>query len=324
MAMKRIALLVPWLLVGACGELDAPMDPGSYDEALQSPNGMSINGITLNGMSINGMSINGMSINGMSINGMSINGMSINGMSINGTSFTGITSDGQTVSGAGVVGATLTGTLSDGSTIDLRIDSATTLASPNTDVWAYGVSYQTDSGWAPLCGSNGSGPILAIPILGTFNYQSGVVGGGSYTPSSTLFTFGCRGAGIAKCVELGYKPWLPTPNGDDNPLIDGLVGCTRMLRADYCGNGTSFTVNGTVINVYDRWDIQLDTEAWPVEAEWTTGGAACIQSVTQTRAYKLLGVTPSCFPALIKGSCGNRSHFNSGSPILLIDEYQSQ
>jgi ADYC domain-containing protein len=309
--------LVSWLVVGACG-LSDPMAGASVDQALEAPNGMSLNGMSLNGMSLNGMSLNGMSLNGMSLNGMSLNGMSLNGMSLNGTSLTG-TVDGQTVAGADLVGAQLVGLLANGDTLPLRIDSAATLPSPNTDVWAYGVSYQTADGWSPMCGSNPSGPILAVPVAGTFNYGWGVAGGGSYTADSSSFTFGCRGTAIAKCVELGYKPWQEV---DGASLAPAMVACTRMLRADYCGDGTSYTVNGTPINLYDRWDIQTDTESWPVEAEWTADGAACIQAVEQTRGWNLRGLTPSCSAALIDASCGDPAAFLSGHS-LLIDEYQS-
>ncbi|HEU4408415.1 MAG TPA: ADYC domain-containing protein [Polyangiaceae bacterium] len=39
--------------------------------------------------------------------------------------------------------------------------------------------------------------------------------------------------------------------GSTTTLQNHLVACTRMLRADDCGDGTSYTVNGTTINLYD-------------------------------------------------------------------------
>jgi len=259
-------------------------------------------------MSINGMSINGMSINGMSINGMSINGMSINGMSINGTQLAGSTSGGP-VSGTGMVGATLTGTLSNGNPVALRIDAAGTLASPNTDVWAYEVSFQADDGWHPLCGTDGGGaPIRAVALTGTWNYQAGVVGGGSWSNSSSTFTFGCRGAALAKCVEFGYKPWQTVGGAS---LRDHHQACTRMLRADYCGDGTSWTTDGTPINLYDDLGIQSDDASWLVDAEWTPEGAICTNHIRDFQPG-----TPACVAELDDPACGS---FSGGA--LLINEY---
>ena len=54
------------------------------------------------------------------------------------------------------------------------------------------------------------------------------------------------GGAIAKCVLWGYRPWA-TYNG--TPLAQYHQACTRMVRADYCGTGTSYTVTGNRISV---------------------------------------------------------------------------
>jgi hypothetical protein len=266
--------------------------------------------LSSNGMSINGMSINGMSINGMSINGMSINGMSINGMSINGTQLTGVKSSGTAISGTGFVGTRMTGTLTSGASVSLRIDSASLLPAPNNDVWAYGVSYQLTGSttWSPMCGSSTT---LAIPLAGTWNMGSGVYGGGSWTSSTTKFSFGCRGAALAKCVELGYKPWK-TVNGIS--LRNYHQACTRLIRADYCGDGKSWTANGTPINIYDRLNIQTDAALYPTDAEWTPAGARCINLA---RSFVVQNTKPACYQTLA-GSCGNFANTSS----LIISEYK--
>ena len=283
---------------GEYGDLDLDEEIGETTQEV----------LTSNGMSINGMSINGMSINGMSINGMSINGMSINGMSINGSQLTGVKSNGQAISGAGFVGASLTGTLTSGGTVSLRVDSAQTLAAPNNDVWAYGVSYQLagSSTWSPMCATSAT---LAIPLSGTWNLGSGVVGGGSWSASSTSFTFGCRGASLAKCVELGYKPWK-TVNGV--LLRNHHQSCVRMLRADYCGDGKSWTQDGTPINVYDSLNIQTDAAEYKLDAEWTPTGARCIWKLRDFQTNK-----PTCEQMKKLEGCGT---FKAGA--LLIDEYK--
>jgi hypothetical protein len=289
---------------------DSVDDVGEISQEVLASNGMSLNGMSLNGMSLNGMSLNGMSLNGMSLNGMSLNGMSLNGMSLNGAQLTGKNASGVTLSGAQLVGARMKGTLSSGGTLDLRIDSATTLPAPNTDVWAYTVRYAVAGGtWTSLCGDSGGVPVLAVALTGTWNYGSGVSGGGSWTSSATAFTFGCRGTALAKCVELGYKPWK-TVGGVS--LRNHHQACTRLIRADYCGDGKSWTANGTQINIYDGLGIQTDAAAWSIDAEWAPTGAMCFDKLRDFQAGK-----PTCWD-LKSGSC--KGTFSGGT--LLIDEYK--
>jgi hypothetical protein len=273
----------------------------------------------------------GMSINGMSINGMSINGMSINGMSINGSQLTGVRADGQPLSGSQLVGASLTARLSTGSIVPVRVDSAVKLAASNSDVWAYGVSYNAGSGWAPLCGTSAGAPVLAVPLAGTWDLGVGATGG-SWSASSDSFTFACRGAALAKCVELGYKPWKSAAGVS---LRNHHQSCTRMLRADYCGNGQPGTINGWSVNLYDNLGLQKDTEngdEWVFEAQWSPSGAVCVDE------YRLLelvvsGDVPTCALDKLNASCESsgfgggallRSEYNSAGVVGLVEEIVDQ
>ena len=302
-------VLVIGLASSGCALDGTDEQVGGEQQELVGNNGMSLNGMSLNGMSINGMSLNGMSLNGMSLNGMSLNGMSLNGMSLNGSQLGGVTGEGQPVSGTALVGATLDGVLSSGDTLPLRVDSASHLAGSNSDVWAYAVSFQADDAWHPLCGTGSDDqPILAIPLTGTWSTESGVPGGGAWTDSSTAFTLGCRATALAKCVEFGYKPWK-THAGE--LLRDHHQACTRMLRADYCGDGKSWTANGTPINLYDGIGIQADDATWAVDAEWTAEGAICTNHIRDFQPG-----APSCVPDLTDPACGT---FAGGA--LIINEY---
>ena len=310
MRVARIGVaLVAGLALPGCLVDDAVEAESVGEDSLEviAPNGMSLNGVSLNGMSLNGMSLNGMSLNGMSLNGMSLNGMSLNGMSINGSQLGGFTSGGQPIAGAALVGTTLNGQLSSGSSLPLRIDGAETLPAPNSDVWAYEVSFQTAQGWSPLCGEIEGEPVLAVALTGTWNLGWGVQGGGSWSNTSS-FTFGCRGTALAKCVELGYKPWQ-TVGGVS--LRDHHQACTRLLRADYCGDGRSWTADGTEINLYDDLGIQADEASWAVDAEWTADGAVCVNHIRDLQPG-----FPGCVPQLEDDQCGS---FEGGT--VLINEY---
>jgi hypothetical protein len=83
-----------------------------------------------------------------------------------------------------------------------------------------------------------------------------------------------------------------------------------MLRADYCGDGTSWTFNGNLVNVYDNVGIQKDSENWYHEAVWTPSGAACMSP----GVYRLN--MPTCYDKLVSQSCDNVSHFQSGGLLM--------
>ena len=241
--------------------------------------------------------------NGTSLNGTSLNGTSLNGTSLTGTSISASSASGPPLSGSGVVGSTWTGTASNGATVNLRIDSALQGTSPNTDLWFYGVSYQTSSGWSPLCGLDSTlAPIKAVPVAGVWDKTA------TYATSATQFTWACRGKTIGKCVELGYKTY--------KGYADHMATCVRLLRGDYCGNGSAYTVDGTLLNLYDNVGVQADAENWHPEGEWTPAGARCININFSYRYDLTAGKDPSCAKKAKSTACGTT--FRNGA--LLIDE----
>ena len=286
-------------LLGGCfaAEDETLDDTAQIEDEIIAPNGLSLNGISLNGRSLNGVSLNGVSLNGRSLNGVSLNGTQLQG-----------TKDGAPVNGASIVGSLWNATLSDGSAVQLRFDTAGPLAAPSADVWAYGVSMKSGSTWVPLCGS---AAIKAVPVVGTFNNGVNVVGGGSYTYDATKLTLACRGAAIAKCVELGYKPWKKGHAGVN--LRNHMVACTRMLRGDYCGDGRSFTVDGNQVNLYDLVGVQSDTNTWRMDAEWTVNGARCVR---QSAPPRLATTAPSCYTSKVHALCGLVTDFALGALVM--------
>ena len=301
-------LIIATLAVGCGGE---DLDSDDFD-ALDDAPGLDAQSQNINGKSLNGKSLNGKSLNGTKLANPTLSGVALTNVTLTATVFSG--KKGTTsISGSAFVGSVWQGTLSDGTTTSVRIDSRTALAAPNTDVYAYGVSFLSGTSWLPMCGE---ATTLSIPLAGTWNYAEGVVGGGSWTASSTSFTFACRGAAIAKCVELGYKPWK-TVGG--TLLQNHQVACTRLLRADYCGDGKSWTVDGTLVNLYDGKGVQADTEAWSAEADWTTTGARYISTKADTRFKQVYGSTPACFTSkLAPNLVGLTTNFSTGT--LLISE----
>jgi hypothetical protein len=227
-----------------------------------------------NDMHLNGTATNGFRINGFRINGFRINGFRINGVVLGSTSFAGIKeSDGSTVSGADFAGGELEGELAAGGTVGLRIAAITPSDIPGLN--HYTVEYWDNGTWTNICWNDAP----AIPLSGHWDENTG-----DHTPDSTRFTFACRGAALAKCAEWGYKLWATHTecNGGDckQQSLDAFhQACTRMVRADYCGDGVPHTENGTAINIWDALGIQTQElgTGMPLEAEWTAEGAACIK-----------------------------------------------
>lgn len=134
------------------------------------------------------------------------------------------------------------------------------------------------SSWQPACPVDLDGRRAAIPLAATWDEH------GDRIDSTSLFTFGCTTGVIAKCYRWGYRPWV-TGYGD---LAAMHWSCTRLARADYCGNGVSNTQDGTWVNVWDTLPapgpiqqhggglLQLPPLGMVFEAGWNTHGAVCL------------------------------------------------
>jgi len=149
--------------------------------------------------------------------------------------------------------------------------------------YRYQVQQPESDGWVDLCAADDDGAPAAIPVQGWWD-ESGMV---HYDADS--FTFSCRRGVISKCYRWGYRAWdTAFDNGlPGNPALSmrqAHQACTRMARADYCGDGRSFTYNGTIINLWDIFKPQVQvrdpmasTELnLTFEAGWSEHGAVCL------------------------------------------------
>lgn len=294
-----------WLVVAAvaaCDVDEAPLTAADLDGV--SPRELEVNGLRLNGFRLNGFRLNGFRLNGFRLNGDAGSADFIDLESIEiapnitvayswlaGSELRVTTTTGAVLAGEQLEGAILNFGLVDSSESShykvRKIKVVDVIPpQPGDDVWHYNLQVKDNPGaWQPLCLTDLGMATEAILIADAWNPATGARIAG---PVSDLVTLACRDAAIGKCVEWGYHPW---------ELGDYHDACTRLVRADYCGDGTAHTVDGLTIHVLDEIGVQ---EAEPgstyaVEAEWGPDGATCLnESNTRLSAPSLDCELPAC------------------------------
>ena len=303
-AFVRVGLVVAMASVTvSCDEVE---DNGRDVEALPritevtvGPNGervISFRGEVENGVELNGALLNGWRLNGWRLNGWRLNGSMLNNLAIN-----------------------LNGNLSGDDESESHVepdDNAVLTADSDNDVTMeeyeieesefevvaelpftfrrirYRVKPSGD--WDDACYDTYGNPTKGVVLQGTSDDASGAR---LETPTDGT-TYACRGTALGKCVEWGYHPQGTYSSTD---LGDHHQACTRMVRADYCGDGEHHTENGTVIDVEDDLSINVHESETNenIEAAWGPDGALCLNNPrktwwTRTDALTNCSSVPSC------------------------------
>ena len=267
-------------------------------QPLDADNGTWMNGTWMNGSALNGTWMNGTWMNGTWMNGAVLDDVAIRDVRLDGGMLVG-THRGAPLSGEGFENARLWGSDDAGAAVKLRIADVIP-PSGSADVWSYRLEWRApDKSWLPICG----GGAAAVAVSGRWHALTAA------KVDDGAITFACRGASaIAKCVDMGYRPWQVVAGGS----LDGHhQACVRMVRADVCGDGIAYTTDGRAINVYDALGVQVRADdddllratEWAFEGEWTTAGARCI-SVDARDRFLAAGVVPSCLLARTDLLCG--------------------
>jgi ADYC domain-containing protein len=326
--MKRSTFFGPLLfLLAACP--DAPLDPpaeplGTVGSELSLNNG---NGLSANGPGIGqpygsfgakqaaiglayvqfagALTTGGAPVSSVGLVKGELRGTLTNGTKLQGAGFAGVFLRGRGLTAAGAVAA---------SERTVRVDSAAPAVpgAPLQDADFYHYSIRVkDPNTGAFVDPCAGGYAIALP--GKWDHRQGLppnpatgqLGGGSYDPTGSVFTFACEQAAVQKCAEMAhYKPWQsiagPAPSTCDpadppscEPVwtqsgVDALRACVRLVRGDFCGDGTPLTFDGTLIDGNDNYPnagIEPDTPDhpdWPVEAGWTPAGASCVDQFRVT------------------------------------------
>lgn len=96
---------------------------------------------------------------------------------------------------------------------------------------------------------------------------------GQLFADSNQIYLGCTSGAIGKGALWGYPTWVSTYQNMTG--IQQLQAVTRAIRADYCADGTPHTVDGTPIQVRDRFRSAFDDPTEATESVWGGSGTQC-------------------------------------------------
>ncbi len=178
--------------------------------------------------------------------------------------------------------------------------------------------YESVPSWA-----DGGEPIAAYTLiypelgalLGVKNVCSGslldplaaaatVLGGETYDNTTKTvqpnkpgwFTLACAGSAAAKMKLMGYAPQTKLPGATQPASVAARQATLKMITADYCGDGHSYTATGTPV-VWTNPSGTVDSSEFhtpgAVEAVWTANGALCLDA-TRIAGTEVACTLPSC------------------------------
>jgi hypothetical protein len=208
---------------------------------------------------------------------------------------------GQTLKGAQLIGAIIL-VKRDG-LLELPVP-ITVLGYQEIDSWAAGAAkVPTYALLYPDLGSLlGMRNVCNGDLLDTLASAATVIGGETYDLATKTvqpnkprwLTLACAGSAAAKLRLMNYGPHADF-DGEGHPSTAAQRQATlKMLTADYCGTGHSYTENGTPL----QWENSDGTVASPgpygaPEAVWTSAGAVCLDA-TRLPDADVQCALPSC------------------------------
>ncbi len=242
---------------------------------------------------------------------------------VEGTEFRVDLDDGRVLTSRDLVGAILDMRIGD-AVVPVRIDGV--MADPMDPTGSillhdFRVRDEATDVWHPLCQPDAQGRRLGFPLA---------------RPRDGGYALTCTAGAEGKCVGFGYRPWQAEPDG--RSLAPYHEACIRMVRADYCGDGRAYTMDGTLIDLYDRLGIQrpeadsglaFEPEAdsgLAFEAAWGSDGAACVhhmRALANGSLDELAAACPRLAAAPIGPAC-QEADFAGRPDILLFNRSQDQ
>lgn len=257
------------LMSAACGEAATTYSPATATTILLDSCSQSAS-LTPSYRVRQGQQLQGLTGVDFAVQGARFGCQSVSGLALSAGSLVGI-AGGQPRAGTSFAGAALSVVDTNGVRGEVavtRVESDPLDASGETELYTLEALDPSTGAPRNLCIPDSEGRAVAIPLRGSWD-KSGV------NHADGSLSFYCTSGAVAKCVRWGYRPWS-SRNGEN--LASYHQACTRMARADYCGDGQTRTEEGTEIDLYDRLGINTPSQSLSLlfEAAWTPQGAYCL------------------------------------------------
>jgi hypothetical protein len=206
----------------------------------------------------------------------------------------------QTLRGAALVGGTMLIEIDSLLTVPVIIagyDEVDSWASNGEPVAAYALIY-ADLAQPLLQRSVCKGTLLdplqaAVVVLAGERYD---LDDKTVIPNQTNWiTLACAGSAAAKMSLLGYGPHTEFTDASPPTTVAQRAATLKSVVADYCGNGDSYTEDGTPL----EWENQGGTvlpgpDAGALEAIWNENGAVCLDAPRAVELGEVACSLPSC------------------------------
>lgn len=228
-------------------------------------------------------------------------------LSVEGTGFV-LRQDGQTFKSQDLLGAEID--LGEGHW--LRID-AVRIDPVDPDILLHSFSTRdAQNGWHNPCTVDRNGKQEGFPLPGRWDDA------GRFHSGPDFIAVTCTDGAQAKCVRFGYKPWKTSKDG--RSLVPLYEACVRMVRADYCGDGTATTLDGTAVEIFDDHGVwQPDRlPGFRFEAGWTPTGAVCVRHTRIPKNVSLDDLVRRCprLAVVVGESCDEEEARRRGAVLF--------
>jgi hypothetical protein len=267
------------------------------EQPIMKQQGAALQGVVLHGSQLQDMTLRGFRFAGATLNGVALVNLRLDKGELV-AERNGVTLRGTALDEARIFAEAENKSVSPPQTVMVpyriaAIEAEPAIYDPTGGTFLYTIEQITSNTGAGqlACPADSDGRRAAIPLNDTWDER------GSKNSSSQLFTLGCTTGAIAKCYRWGYRPWR---TGFGNVAITHWT-CTRLARADYCGDGVSHTMDGTLVNVWDNLNPSplqaqgMTPTGMSFEASWNQSGALCL---SHTR-WSING-------AVLTAACSNR------------------
>jgi ADYC domain-containing protein len=276
-----------WIFVLCLSACTPDVAERAVQQPYMTPQSNTLQGIVLHGTQTQGMTMQGFRFAGATLGGAALGNFQLENGELMGEQ------NGVTVRGTALVNAHLFAELQNknvhppaNAVVEYRItgivpEDAVNDPTQTGATFLYTLEENVDGAgsWQAACPVDHDGRRVAIPLADVWDDN------GNRNSSAPLFTLGCTTGSIAGCYRLGYRPWI---TGFGNLKITHWT-CTRLERADYCGDGVSHTIDGTLINLWDNLGAPGPIRAqgttppgMSFEAAWDQNGALCFSHARWT------------------------------------------